>query len=152
MAMGELYYVVLWSLALAGLVAIFWFSYRSMNSRRLPASLQGVRIEVMPPVRVEDRVVDADWEIPLVATNRTRRPRAWPLLGASAQVKTERARYNAVVETELDWNGLELNPEGTALGSVRLTRPGGQVPRSVSLQQIQPHQYVLKARFQPASL
>lgn len=149
--MAEPYYVVLWSIALVALMPIFWFSYRSMNSRRLPASLQGVRIEVMPPVRMEDRVVDADWEIPLVATNVTRRPRALPLLGASAQIKTERALYNALVETELDWAGLELNPEDTAIGSVRLTLPGGQAPRRIALRQLQPRQYVLKARFQPAS-
>lgn len=110
-----------------------------------------MRIEVMPPVRMEDRVVDADWEIPLVATNVTRRPRALPLLGASAQIKTERALYNALVETELDWAGLELNPEDTAIGSVRLTIPGGQAPRRITLRQLQPRQYVLKARFQSAS-
>lgn len=137
-------------IALAGLIGVFVMSVRGLSRRSLPTSLEGVRLEVMAPVLVDDRVVDADWEIPFVASNPTRRPRCVPILSEAAQVKTERARYRAVVEVEenWEWDGrrLELNPEATAVGRVRLTLPGGQTPRKLALAQIRPKQYVLHGR------
>ncbi|MEV8025911.1 hypothetical protein [Microbacterium sp. NPDC080220] len=136
--------------ALVVLLFVFVWGVRGLSRRSLPASLEGVKLEVMAPVLVDDRVVDADWEIPFVASNPTRRPRCVPILSAAAQVKTERARYRAVVEVDdnWEWEGrrLELNPEATAVGRVRLTLPGGQTPRKLALSQIRPKQYVLHGR------
>jgi len=140
-------------IALVGLIGVFVMSVRGLNRRRLPTSLEGVRLEVMAPVLVDDRVVDVDWEIPFVASNPTRRPRCVPILSEAAQVKTERALYRAVVEVEetWEWDGrrLELNPEGTTVGRIRLTLPGGQIPRRVTMHQIRPMQYSISGRLQP---
>ncbi|MEW2014328.1 MULTISPECIES: hypothetical protein [Microbacterium] len=145
-----------WIIGLVALVAllfVFVWAVRGLNQRRLPALLEGVRLEVMAPVLVDDRVVDADWEIPFVASNPTRRPRCVPILSEAAQVKTERALYRAVVEVEetWEWDGrrLELNPEGTTVGRIWLTLPGGQTPRRVTMHQIRPMQYSISGRLQP---
>lgn len=124
---------------------------RAQNSPSLPTNVDGVRLEVTAPLVVEDRVLEQVWEVPIILTNTTRRPRTVPVLAQRAEVRTKHARYTAEVTTDVSWEGehqtrLELNPAGTAIGSVWVVLPAGEAPVRLWLQELHPKQRHFLAR------
>ncbi|WP_204948042.1 hypothetical protein [Microbacterium laevaniformans] len=144
-----------WPLLLVAAIilgAAAWLLLRAQQSPSLPTNIGGIRIEVIAPVLSEDRVLEQVWEVPVVLTNKTRRPRAVPVLAQRAEVRTKRARYIAELTTEVSWEReedgarLELNPAGTTIGSVWVVLPAGEPPLRLRLQELQPKQRRLLAR------
>ncbi len=138
-------------IAAIALVLAAWLLLRAQNSPSLPADVAGIRLEVTAPLVVEDRVLEQLWEVPVVLTNTTRRPRTVPVLAQRAEVRTKQARYTAELTTEVSWGRegggrLELNPAGTTIGSVWVVLPAGEVPVRLQLQELEPKQRRFRAR------
>ena len=73
------------------------------------------------------------------------------VLAQRAEVRTKHARYTAEVTTDVSWEGehqtrLELNPAGTAIGSVWVVLPAGEAPVRLRLQELHPKQRHFLAR------
>ena len=138
-------------IAAIALVLAAWILLRAQNAPSLPADVAGIRLEVTAPLVVEDRVLEQLWEVPVVLTNTTRRPRTVPVLAQRAEVRTKQARYTAELTTEVSWWSeggarLELNPAGTTIGSVWVVLPAGEVPVRLQLQEVEPKQRRFRAR------
>ena len=138
-------------IAAIALVLAAWILLRAQNAPSLPADVAGIRLEVTAPLVAEDRVLEQLWEVPVVLTNTTRRPRTVPVLAQRAEVRTKHARYTAEVTTDVSWEGehqtrLELNPAGTAIGSVWVVLPAGEAPVRLRLQELHPKQRHFLAR------
>jgi len=128
-----------------------WLLLRVLNSPSLPATIEGVRVEVTAARLAEDHVLEHVWTVTVVLTNTTRRPRTVPVLAQRAEVRTKQARYVAELTTEVSWERedgarLELNPAGTAIGSVWVVLPAGEAPVLLRMQQLEPKQRHLVAR------
>lgn len=66
-------------LAAIALGVAAWLLLRVLNSPSLPATIQGVRVEVTAARLAEDRVFEHVWTVPVVLTNTTHRPRTVPV-------------------------------------------------------------------------
>ncbi|WP_197053024.1 hypothetical protein [Microbacterium hominis] len=129
-------------------VVVFWFlwwwSIRILHRRDLPASIEGLRVEVTAPVVAEDCVLDVLWEVPVIVSNTSRRPRQVPLFGQEAHVWAGRAKYLCAVTSKAVWQWedgqiLVLNPGAVVTASVWAQVPAGEVPHRVELYQVLPH-------------
>ncbi len=109
-------------IAAIALVLAAWLLLRAQNSPSLPADVAGIRLEVTAPLVVEDRVLEQLWEVPVVLTNTTRRPRprsarAHPARHSYAQISTgasltyvdRRSRKTGSQPTVYASGGLRLN-------------------------------------------
>ncbi|MBF4563397.1 hypothetical protein ITJ43_14790 [Microbacterium sp. VKM Ac-2870] len=131
-------------LALVGFGLLWWWAVRVLHRRNLPASIEGLRVEVTAPVIAEDRVLDVLWEVPVIVSNTSRRPRQVPLFGQEAHVWAGRAKYLCAVTSEAVWQWedgqvLVLNPGAVVTASVWAQVPAGDVPHRVELHQVLPH-------------
>ena len=129
-----------------------WLIVYAIRYLELPANIEGVRLEVTAASIFEDMVLEVTWEIPLIASNGSRRPRSVPILEQLALVRTERATYTGQVTTIDAWEHLDggrmiLNPGATATGSVWVTLPAGETPRKLTLRELRPRQRAIRARF-----
>lgn len=105
---------------------------RHRRFRRMPTTIDGVRIEHQGAVVDEDLVVERNWRITLLMHNVTRNPAPVPALSSRAVVTAERNRYAGTVYLESDVH--ELNP-GDALVVWVLVRLGGdEEPRFVEIE------------------
>ena len=135
---------LLWVVVLAVACAAFWWGLRSLRQRHLPTSIEGLRVEVTAPVVAEDRVLDVLWEVPVIVSNTSRRPRQVPLFSQEAHVWAGRAKYLCAVTSEAVWQGedgrvLILNPGAMVTASVWAQVPAGDVPHRIELHQVLPH-------------
>lgn len=137
-------------IAAAAIAGAAWLLVAAINHGRLPTSIEGLRIEVTAPLVAEDRVLEVVWEIPIIVSNASRRPRAVPVLKGEAHVHAGRALYVSTVTTVDTWEledgrRLILNPGATAIASVWVTLPAGAVPRRLTLRQLRQHMRPLRA-------
>ena len=91
----------------------------------------------------DDRVLEVLWEVPVIVSNTSRRPRQVPLISDQAHVWAGRAKYLCGVSSETDWQAddgrvLVLNPGATVTASVWAQLPAGEVPRRLELHQMRP--------------
>jgi hypothetical protein len=100
--------------------------------RRLPATINGVRIECQGAVLDEDLVVERNWRATLLMTNVTRKPVSAPVLGARAVVMSGRKKYAGTVYLERE--ARELNPGDGLVAWVLVRLDGGGVPRRVEVE------------------
>jgi len=117
----------------------------------LPAKIEGLRVEVTAPVLLEDRILEALWQVPIIVSNGSRRPLEVPVLKGVAHVQTGRASYVATVTTVETWEladgrRLILNPTATLVAAATLTLPAGEVPQRLTLTQLRPRPRTLRAR------
>lgn len=149
--MPELVYIGGLLFVAAMLAVGAWLLVRAVSARTLPTVLDGVRVEVTSAVAVEDRVLEILWEVPLILTNVSRRPRTVPSFAGRAEVRSGRVRYMAEIVTEQAWalddgRALELNPAGTAIGGVWVTLPAGETPGVLAVRLLAPREKTLTAR------
>ena len=95
--------------------------------RRLPVTINGVRIECQGAVLDEDLVIERNWRATLLMTNVTRKPVTVPALGSRAVVTSGRKQYAGVVYLEREAS--ELNPGDAIVSWVLVRLGGGGVPR-----------------------
>jgi len=129
-----------------------WVLVAGLQLRESPTTIEGLRFEVMPATVHEDLVLEVTGRLPLIVSNRSRRPRTIFALEGLALVAAGRAHYTATVTTVDEWEALDgrrliLNPGATALGDVWVTLPAGEAPRKVTLRQLRPHSRAIHARF-----
>jgi hypothetical protein len=105
---------------------------RRRRFRRLPMTINGVRIECRGAVLDEDLVVERNWRIILLMTNVTRKPASVPVLGSRAVVKAGRKQYAGTVYLERE--ARELNPSDAIVAWVLVRLGGGRVPRGVEVE------------------
>lgn len=105
---------------------------RRRRVRRLPATINGVRIECQGAVLDEDLVVERNWRVTLLMTNGTRKPVSAPALGSRAVVTSGRKQYAATVYLEREAS--ELNPGDGLVAWVLVRLDSGGVPRRVELE------------------
>lgn len=99
-------------LLMASGVVVWTVAARLRRHRRLPVTLQGVRIECQGAHLDEDLVLEQNWRISFLFTNPTRSPATLPVLSSRAVVSTERQKFAGALY--LERNVSELNP-GEAL-------------------------------------
>ena len=135
--------LLLYVVALVVLSVVFWWSLRSLHRAGLPSTIDGMRVEATAAVVAEDRVLEVLWEVPVIVSNTSRRPRQVPLISDQAHVWAGRAKYLCGVSSETDWQAddgrvLVLNPGATVTASVWAQLPAGEVPRRLELHQMRP--------------
>ena len=100
--------------------------------RRLPATINGVRIECQGAILDEDLVLERNWRATLLMTNETRKPVSVPVLGSRAVVTAGRKQYAGTVYLEREAS--ELNPGDGLVAWVLLRLDGGGVPRRLEVE------------------
>lgn len=105
---------------------------RRRHIRRMPTTIDGVRIEPQGAVVDEDLVIERNWRITLLMRNVSRKPAPVPVLSSRAVVAAGRKQYAGTVYLEREVR--ELNP-GDALVVWVLVRLGGdEEPRFVEME------------------
>ena len=134
--------LLLYVVALVVLSVVFWWSLRSLHRAGLPSTIDGMRVEATAAVVAEDRVLEVLWEVPVIVSNTSRRPRQVPLISDQAHVWAGRAKYLCGVSSETDWQAddgrvLVLNPGARGPGRPRGFSRGcdgkSRVPRAQSM-------------------
>ncbi|WP_137845827.1 hypothetical protein [Microbacterium sp. 2FI] len=118
-------------------LALAWVSLAAWRARRrrvrkLPATLGGVRIELAGVHVDEDLIVEQNWRITLLVTNRGRKPAMVPALSSRATVRAGKREFAGRVYLERE--ATELNPDEVLVAWVSLQVPGGRVPCRVALE------------------
>jgi hypothetical protein len=105
---------------------------RGRRFRRMPATIDGVRIDTQGAVVDEDLVIERDWRIALLMNNVTRKPAPVPVLGSRAVVTAGRKQYAGTVYLEREVR--ELNPGDALVVWVLARLSGDEEPRYVELE------------------
>lgn len=105
---------------------------RRRRFRRMPTTIDGVRIEPQGAVIDEDLVIERNWRITLLMTNVTRRPAPVPALSSRAVVAAGRKQYAGTVYLEREVR--ELNPDDALVVWVIVTLSGDEQPRIVEME------------------
>lgn len=104
---------------------------RRRRFRRLPATIDGIRIECQGAVLDEDLVIERNWRATLLMTNVTRKPVSVPMLGSRAVVTSGRKQFAGAVYLERQAG--ELNPGDGLVAWVLVRLDSGGVPRRVEV-------------------
>lgn len=118
-------------LVVIGLIVIGVWRARRQRVRRLPITINGVRIELQGAHLDEDLVVERNWRLTFLLTNSTRRPAPVPVLSSRAVVHSGRKQYVGTLYLESDAG--ELNPDEAMVAWVLCQLPGGGVPERVAI-------------------
>lgn len=105
---------------------------RRRRFRRMPTTIDGVRIEPQGAVIDEDLVIEKNWRITLLLHNVTRKPATVPALSSRAVVTAGRKHYAATVYLEREVR--ELNPGDALVVWVLVRLSGDEEPRFVELE------------------
>ncbi|SIT83681.1 hypothetical protein [Microbacterium sp. RU33B] len=105
---------------------------RRRRFRRMPTTIDGVRIEPQGAVVDEDLVIEQNWRITLLMHNVTRKPAAVPALRPRAVVAAGHNQYAATVYLEREVR--ELNPGDALVVWVLVRLSGDEEPRFVELE------------------
>jgi hypothetical protein len=125
---------VLLTVVLVGLavLAVVLVVRRRRRFRRLPATIDGVRITCEGAVVDEDLVIERNWRVTLLLTNVTRRPVRVPVLSSRGEVAAGRKKYAGTVYFEREVS--ELNPGDAVVVWVLVRLAAGEVPRRVEVE------------------
>ena len=99
--------------------------------RRLPITIEGVRIELQGLHLDEDLVVECNWRLTFLMTNSTKRPAQVPVLSSRAIVRSGRKQYAGTLYLERAVT--ELNPDEAMVAWVLCQLPGGAAPERVAV-------------------
>jgi hypothetical protein len=105
---------------------------RRQRFRRMPTTIDGVRIETQGAVVDEDLVIERNWRITLLMHNVTSKPAPVPVLSSRAVVTAGRKQYAATVYLERQVR--ELNPDDALVVWVLVRLSGDEEPRFVELE------------------
>jgi hypothetical protein len=104
---------------------------RRRRYRRMPTTIDGVRIEPQGAVVDEDLVIERNWRITLLMHNVTRKPAPVPVLSSRAVVAAGRKQHAGTVYLEREVR--ELNPGDALVVWVVVRLNGDEQPRFVEL-------------------
>lgn len=113
-------------------LAVTLLMRRRRRLRRMPTTIDGVRIETQGAVVDEDLVIERNWRITLLMINVTRRPAPVPVLNSRAVVTAGRKHYAGTVYLEREVR--ELNPGNALVVWVLVRLSGDEEPRFVELE------------------
>ena len=117
---------------ISAIVIVALLVRRRRRFRRLPATINGIRIECQGAVLDEDLVVERNWRATLLMTNVTRKPVSVPVLGSRAVVTSGRKQYAGAVYLERE--AREINPGDGLVAWVLVRLDSGGVPRRVEVE------------------
>lgn len=118
-------------LVVIGLIVTGVWRARRRRVRRLPITIDGVRIELQGAHLDEDMIVERNWRLTFLLTNSTKRPAMVPVLSSRAVVRSGRKQYAGTLYLERDVG--ELNPDEAMVAWLLCQLPGGGVPERVAI-------------------
>lgn len=127
--------LLLVALVVVGLIVIGVWRARRRRVRRLPITIDGVRIELQGAHLDHDLVVEGNWRLTFLLTNSTKRPAPVPLLSSRAVVHSRRKQYAGTLY--LERGAAELNPDEAMVAWVLCQLPGGGVPEQAVIGRLQ---------------
>lgn len=104
---------------------------RRRRHRRLPTTIDGVRVEFEDARVDEDLIVEQNWRTTFLLTNTTRKPVDLPALSPRATVRAAGREYAASVYLERE--AVELNPDDQIVVWLLARLPAGVTPETVRL-------------------
>lgn len=149
---------LMWTLLPVLVAAFVWVVIRGRGyalPRSLPRTIGGIQVEIQDPHVADDHVLEAVWSAPVLLSNRGRRARRAPLLSRDVIVTAGRRHYAGELVTEgylyRDGQALHINPGDVAVAAVDVRLPAGELPRWITLQQIEPYRRRLHHRVRSTS-